>query len=141
MLYSGLCSIFFRNLSIDATINLCQKAKTDGIEWSSDIHLPPDEIALVSERNTKTEAAGLNIRPSGAYDRCDEKSEPLSDVHCFHRAKLAGKIVAPFSMAQSNGTPGDFNPRLADTKLSTYPFCCGHPTLVWMTSTPESVSI
>ncbi|WPJ96956.1 sugar phosphate isomerase/epimerase family protein [Coraliomargarita algicola] len=80
MLYSGLCSISFRQLSIDALIDLCVKAKIDGIEWGGDVHVPPGDIELAQSVRTKTEAAGLKLCSYGSYYRCDTESGSFSDV-------------------------------------------------------------
>jgi sugar phosphate isomerase/epimerase len=80
MLYSGLCSISFRPLSIDDVIALCQKAGIDGIEWGSDVHVPPGDIELAQSVKAKTEAAGLSICSYGSYYRCNSESGSFSDV-------------------------------------------------------------
>jgi sugar phosphate isomerase/epimerase len=80
MLYSGLCSISFRKLSIDALIDLCQQAKIDGIEWGGDVHVPPGDIDLAKTVKARTEAAGLKTCSYGSYYRCDGESEAFSDV-------------------------------------------------------------
>lgn len=80
MLYSGLCSISFRKLSIDELIALCAKAEIDGIEWGGDVHVPPGDIELAQSVKTKTEAAGLKLCSYGSYYRCDRESGAFSDV-------------------------------------------------------------
>jgi len=80
MLYSGLCSISFRQLSIDELIALCVKAKIDGIEWGGDVHVPPGDIELAQTVKSKTEAAGLNLCSYGSYYRCGAESGAFSDV-------------------------------------------------------------
>jgi sugar phosphate isomerase/epimerase len=80
MLYSGLCSISFRKLSIDQLIKLCQQAKIDGIEWGGDVHVPPGDIELAQSVKTRTEAAGLTVCSYGSYYRCDSESGAFSDV-------------------------------------------------------------
>jgi sugar phosphate isomerase/epimerase len=71
MLYSGLCSITFRKLSVDELIALCVKAGIDGIEWGGDVHVPPGDIKLAASVKAKTEAAGLQVCSYGSYYRCD----------------------------------------------------------------------
>lgn len=80
MLYSGLCSITFRQLTIDEVIALCQKAQIDGIEWGGDIHVPPGDIETAKSVREKTAAAGLKVCSYGSYYRCDDQSGPLSEV-------------------------------------------------------------
>ena len=40
MLKKGLCSVSFRNLSVEEIVSLCQKNNVDFIEWGSDVHVP-----------------------------------------------------------------------------------------------------
>lgn len=80
MLFSGLCSITFRQLSIDELITLCTKAQIDGIEWGGDVHVPPGDIELAQSVKAKTEAANLSVCSYGSYYRCDEESGAFSDV-------------------------------------------------------------
>lgn len=39
----GLCSITFRDKTVDEVITLVKKADLDAIEWGSDIHVPGDD--------------------------------------------------------------------------------------------------
>ncbi|MGZ0655599.1 sugar phosphate isomerase/epimerase family protein [Coraliomargarita sp. W4R53] len=80
MLHSGLCSISFRQLSIDDLIALCVKAEIDGIEWGGDVHVPPGDIELAQSVKARTEAAGLKLCSYGSYYRCDSESGAFGDV-------------------------------------------------------------
>ncbi len=80
MLHAGICSISFRNLSVDELIELCAKSDIEGIEWGSDVHVPPGDIELATEVKTKTEAAGMTVCSYGSYYRCDSESGAFSDV-------------------------------------------------------------
>lgn len=80
MLHSGLCSITFRQLSVDEIITLCQKAGIDGIEWGGDVHVPPGDLELAKSVKTKTESAQLKLCSYGSYYRCDEEADAFSDV-------------------------------------------------------------
>jgi len=80
MLHSGLCSITFRQLSVDEIIALCQKAKIDGIEWGGDVHVPPGDIEHARSVKAKTEEAGMGVCSYGSYYRCDSEEDAFSDV-------------------------------------------------------------
>jgi len=80
MLYSGLCSITFRQLSVDEIVELCQKAAIDGIEWGGDVHVPPGDPEFARSVREKTEAAGLTVCSYGSYFRCIEEEVPFSEV-------------------------------------------------------------
>jgi 3-dehydroshikimate dehydratase len=80
MLYSGLCSITFRELTVDEIITLCQEAGIDGIEWGGDVHVPPGDAPLAKDVRSRTEAAGLSVCSYGSYYRCVEESGAFNDV-------------------------------------------------------------
>ena len=92
MLSTGLTSITFRQLPVDAVIELAKECRLDGIEWGGDIHVPPGDLELASEVHAKTEAAGLTVCSYGAYFRCDDESGPLADVLDSARA-LAAPVI------------------------------------------------
>ncbi len=60
MLYTGLCSITFRSLSVDAIIELATKARLDGIEWGSDVHVPPGDLELAGRNATHSHPPPIN---------------------------------------------------------------------------------
>lgn len=41
---TGLCSITFRDLSVEEIIDLCVKNNIEAIEWGTDVHLVPNNI-------------------------------------------------------------------------------------------------
>jgi len=69
----GLCSVTFRNLSVDEIIQLVQETGLECIEWGGDIHVPTGNITLAKEVGEKTRAAGIEIYSYGSYYRCDGK--------------------------------------------------------------------
>ena len=64
---TGLTSVSFRKLSVDEVIALAKKAGVDGIEWGSDVHVPPNDIQYVKEVAEKTKRAGLEVISYGSY--------------------------------------------------------------------------
>ena len=64
---TGLTSVSFRKLSVDDVIALAKKAGVDGIEWGSDVHVPPQDIDHVKEVAEKTKKAGLDVISYGSY--------------------------------------------------------------------------
>lgn len=64
---TGLTSVSFRKLSVDEVIALAKKAGVDGIEWGSDVHVPPLDIDYVKEVAEKTRNAGLEVISYGSY--------------------------------------------------------------------------
>ncbi|WP_085523003.1 sugar phosphate isomerase/epimerase family protein [Tuberibacillus sp. Marseille-P3662] len=75
MLKTGLCSITFRDLSVDQIIALTVKAGLDGIEWGGDIHVPSGSVERASEVANLTKQAGLSIVSYGSYYRVGCENE------------------------------------------------------------------
>jgi 3-dehydroshikimate dehydratase len=67
MIYTGLCSIAFRELKPQAIIDAVLKAGLDGIEWGGDVHVPHGDIAQAKEVHSATINAGLRIASYGSY--------------------------------------------------------------------------
>ena len=63
----GLCSITFRDKTVDEVITLVKEAELDAIEWGSDIHVPETDYANAQEVATKMTAAGLQSSSYGTY--------------------------------------------------------------------------
>jgi len=77
---TGLCSITFRKHSVDEVIDFAKSAELDGIEWGGDVHVPPGDLELARSVREKTDAADLTIPSYGSYYRCNDDTEPFSDV-------------------------------------------------------------
>ena len=72
MFKSGLVSISFRKNTVDEIISASCGAGLQLIEWGSDIHLPPEDMAparLAERIKQKTESAGLSSVSYGSYYR------------------------------------------------------------------------
>ncbi|HLR42853.1 MAG TPA: TIM barrel protein [Pseudogracilibacillus sp.] len=70
----GLCSVTFRDLSVEKIIDISKQAGLSGIEWGGDIHVPP-----IPERAKQvaalTEQAGLAVTSYGSYYRLGHGDE------------------------------------------------------------------
>ena len=64
---TGLTSVSFRKLSVDEVIDLAKKAKVDGIEWGSDVHVPETDVDGAIDVARKTREAGLEVLSYGSY--------------------------------------------------------------------------
>jgi sugar phosphate isomerase/epimerase len=69
MIYSGLVSVTFRQLSPEQIIDLVKQAGLDGIEWGGDIHVPHGDLKQAAELRRLTEQAGLATSAYGSYYR------------------------------------------------------------------------
>ncbi len=63
----GLCSITFRSLATDAVIALAERAGTAGIEWGSDTHVPPTDLAGAEATGRRCRDAGIEVVSYGTY--------------------------------------------------------------------------
>lgn len=66
---SGLTSITFRQLSPQKITLLTKEAHLNGIEWGSDLHVPPGNSANAESVRKITEEAGLSVISYGSYYR------------------------------------------------------------------------
>lgn len=71
----GLCSVSFRQLSVDEIIALAKKAELDAIEWGADVHCPFTNLNLCKAIGEKTRQAGLLTYSYGSYFRCKDVNE------------------------------------------------------------------
>ncbi|MBQ6419645.1 MAG: sugar phosphate isomerase/epimerase [Clostridia bacterium] len=69
MLKSGLVSVSFRALTPEAIIRITAQAGLKGIEWGSDVHVPPGDLANARRVAEMTKAAGLKVSAYGTYYR------------------------------------------------------------------------
>ena len=78
MLRPGLVSATFRALSPREVIAACLNAQLEGIEWSGDVHAPPDDLKNARDIGQMTREAGLEVAAFGSYWRCDDAPfEPI----------------------------------------------------------------
>src|SRR5690625_3937512 len=79
MFKTGLCSVTFRNLSVEEVIELTSKAELNGIEWGGDVHVPSGNLKHAAEVVRLTEESNLEVSSYGSYYRVgDIKSNPVS---------------------------------------------------------------
>lgn len=81
MIYPGLCSVTFRQFSIQQVVELASRASLRGIEWAGDVHVPPGEVGLAQEARKLTEQADLQVAAYGSYYRKRTyEFQPVLDV-------------------------------------------------------------
>src|SRR5689334_8415517 len=67
MMFPGLCSVSFRNLSAAEVVALAKQAHLRGIEWGGDVHVPHGEVETAKAVRDLTLAAGLGVPSYGSY--------------------------------------------------------------------------
>ncbi|MEA1997273.1 MAG: TIM barrel protein, partial [Gemmatimonadota bacterium] len=64
----GLCSVTFRDKSVEEVIGIAAANSLDGIEWGGDVHVPPDTPPQrVREIAGLCSDAGIDIPTYGSY--------------------------------------------------------------------------
>jgi len=110
MLYTGLVSITFRQLSPREIIALVAQAGLAGIEWGGDIHVPHGNVAVAREVHQMTADAGLKVAAYGSYYRAGCSGEGLPNFDAVLDTAVA--LGAPLIRLWSGNQPS----AKADTK-------------------------
>ncbi|MDN6195788.1 MAG: sugar phosphate isomerase/epimerase [Atopostipes suicloacalis] len=75
MVKLGVCSVTFRNLSVEDLIREVKRAGLKAIEWGSDIHVPPNNKKRAREVVRIMDEAGLETSSYGSYYRVGIENE------------------------------------------------------------------
>ncbi|MBG6237165.1 hypothetical protein IWX78_000108 [Mycetocola sp. CAN_C7] len=78
---AGLCSVTFRDLSVEKVIAHAVGAGLQSIEWGTDVHVPPGDLERARRVGERTREAGLAVASLGSYFRCtpdDDIDETLA---------------------------------------------------------------
>lgn len=71
----GICSITFRELSVEELVQEVKKAGLQAIEWGSDVHVLPNDTKRAYEVAEIMDAAGLVTSSYGSYYRVGIENE------------------------------------------------------------------
>ncbi|MFC7457616.1 sugar phosphate isomerase/epimerase family protein [Brachybacterium sp. GCM10030267] len=78
MIRPGLCSVSFRELSVQQVAGLAADAELRCLEWGSDVHVPAGDLSAARFAREVTQAAGLEVSGYGSYLRCVGSAETAS---------------------------------------------------------------
>jgi len=92
MFQIGLCSVTFRNLSVEEIIEAAKNTDIQGIEWGGDIHVPPGDLEHAAYAANITRQAEIDIISYGSYYRLGVKEQPFSFEAILDTAE---KLTAP----------------------------------------------
>ena len=93
---TGLLSVTFRHLPFERIIELTAEAGLDGIEWGSDVHVPPGDLKQAEKIGEATRSAGLINFSYGSYWYADTEPEMIAETSAALGARWirvwAGKL-------------------------------------------------
>jgi 3-dehydroshikimate dehydratase len=69
MLYPGLVSVTFRELSLEKIVDLVAQAELTGIEWGGDVRVPHGDQGQARAVRRMTVETGLTVAAYGSYYR------------------------------------------------------------------------
>lgn len=90
MFKTGLCSVTFRQLTVEEIIELCKASKIEAIEWGGDVHVPPGDLKRVEEVARQTKDANLLSTSYGSYYRLGEYEK---NTHAFAEILATAKSL------------------------------------------------
>ncbi|MCR5005182.1 MAG: TIM barrel protein [Clostridiales bacterium] len=79
----GLTSITFRGMAPREIIDLAGKAGLEGIEWGSDVHVPPGDIPLAKAIAAMCAEAGIRVTSYGSYFRAGQGEDPTEEIRAL----------------------------------------------------------
>lgn len=100
----GLCSVTFRQLSIEAVVDLAADAGIEGIEWGGDVHV--DRPAAARRAAQRCADAGIDCPSYGSYLRAGAV-DPTEAARAF---ELAAELGAPNVRVWCDWTGADVTP-------------------------------
>lgn len=82
MIYTGLVSVSFRQLSPKQIIQLVKDNGLDGIEWGGDVHVPHGDIKQAGDVYRMTNESGLKVAAYGSYYKvgCGMEFDPILET-------------------------------------------------------------
>ncbi len=78
----GLCSVTFRQFSVEKIVALAKNAGIAGIEWGADIHVPAGDMQTAAKTAALCKDNGLAIPSYGTYLRAGagDKAQNFTDI-------------------------------------------------------------
>jgi 3-dehydroshikimate dehydratase len=73
----GICSVTFRQKSLEEIVDLAAQGGLDCIEWGGDVHVPPGEEETARRAAALTRDRGLKVSSYGSYYRGEGDFSPV----------------------------------------------------------------
>lgn len=119
MLKSGLVSISFRSLSCEEIITISRNSGLSAIEWGSDVHVLPGDVARAKEIGELTRAAGLAVSSYGAYYRLGDFPTAQEQTEEFQKLIASAKALGTDIIRIWAGRKGSVSVSAEDRKKMT----------------------
>lgn len=112
----GLTSVTFRGLSADSVIDYCKRCGLCAVEWGSDVHVPPGDIAVAKAVSEKMQIAGLVTSSYGSYYSVGSGEDFVP--YAKSAAALGAPIIRVWGGEKnfSELSPEEYRAMLSDTK-------------------------
>jgi sugar phosphate isomerase/epimerase len=115
MIYPGLVSITFRQLTPTQVIELVTQAGLVGIEWGGDIHVPHGDLVRAREVRRQTEAAGLQTAAYGSYYRVGHVEPVLFETVLDTAVELGAPVIRVWAGKQGSAASDEaYRQRIAE---------------------------
>lgn len=113
MIYSGLCSVTFRQFSVSEVVSVATQAGLKGIEWGGDVHVPHGDLHQAQHASKQCADAGIAICSYGSYCTLDDQMpfKALVDTAAALKAPLIRVWAGSSGSADSDR---DYRARIAD---------------------------
>lgn len=103
---AGLTSITFRDLAVPEIVRLAAKARINGIEWGSDVHVPHGDVEAARVARQETLNVGLEVSSYGSYYRAgDDESPQFKEVLDTAKA-LGAQTIRVWAGQRGSGNCG-----------------------------------
>ena len=134
MLTAGLVSVTFRQLSRAEIAEVMKKSAIRAIEWGSDIHVPPMDIAAADDAVEVCKKHGIVTASYGSYYRCSANEDEM-DAVIASAVRLGTDHIRVWAGTKGSADADD----RAETvrNLKTFAKCClpwrrmQAPWLIW----------
>jgi len=109
LIYPGLCSITFRDLSVRQIVAATAEAGLAGIEWGGDVHCPHGDVSAATSAALMTRDAGLSVASYGSYYRAGGpapgKTSPEFDAVLDSAMAMEAPMIRVWAGGLGSDTP------------------------------------
>ena len=88
---AGICSVTFRNKSVEELLKFCKGNGLTCIEWGGDVHVPPNDLENAKKVRALSEIYGVQCSSYGSYFKC-RKIEDFEAIS-RHAEALGAKVI------------------------------------------------